>query len=55
MKNETPAKQCPDVKKSKRKVLMFRALFWLVKVVGYALVLIDKYWPKIVEAYRELF
>ncbi|MDG9922412.1 MULTISPECIES: hypothetical protein [unclassified Pseudomonas] len=55
MKIEKPAKQRSDVRKSKRKRVLFRCFFGLVKIIVQAFLIIDKIWPKIVDAYRELF
>lgn len=55
MKIEKPAKQRSDVWKSKRKRVLFRCFFGLVKIIVQAFLIIDKIWPKIVDAYRELF
>lgn len=55
MKIEKPAKQRSDVRKSKRKRVLFRCFFGLVKVIVQVFLIIDKIWPKIIDAYRELF
>lgn len=55
MKIEKPAKQRSDVWKIKRKRVLFRCFFGLVKIIVQAFLIIDKIWPKIVDAYRELF
>lgn len=55
MKIEKPAKQRSDVRKSKRKRVLFRCFFGLVKVIVQVFLIIDKIWPKIIDACRELF
>lgn len=54
MKIVKPAKQRSEVVKSKRKVALLHMFFGWVKIIGYVFPIIDKYWPKIVEAFREL-
>lgn len=54
MKIEKPAKQRSDAPKKRSKRFLFRMIFGLVRVLGYLLLIIDRYWPKIVESYREL-
>lgn len=54
MKIEKPAKQRSDARKKESKWFLFRLIFGLVRILGYVLLIIDKYWPKVVESCREL-
>lgn len=54
MKTEKPAKQRSDVRKNRSKRIFFRMIFGLVKIIGYLFLIIDRYWPKIVDSCREL-
>lgn len=54
MKIEKPAKQRSDARKKRSKWFLFRLIFGLVRILGYVLLIIDKYWPKVVESCREL-
>lgn len=54
MKTEKPAKQRSDARKNRSRRILFRMIFGLVRIIGYLLLIIDKYWPKVVEACREL-
>jgi hypothetical protein len=55
MKIEKPAKRRPNVRKSKSKVVLRYVFFGFVKVTVQFFLLIDRFWPKIVATYHELF
>lgn len=55
MKIEKPAKQRSDVQKKKRKRVLIRCFFGLVKIIVQIFWIVDKILPKIIDAYREIF